>query len=71
MRNFALYTLRDSPLPSKAKFSNEVLHELHECFEDVLSLCDELQKASMELYSMRIIATQLLHYLSSGGDCTG
>ena len=42
MRNFSLYKLRDSPLPSKANPSNEVIRELQECFKDVLSLCDEL-----------------------------
>ena len=67
MRNFSLYKLRDSPLPSKANPSNEVIRELQECFKDVLSLCDELNDDSIELYSMRIMATQLLHYLSSGG----
>ena len=66
MRNFSLYKLRDSPLPSKANPSNEVIRELQECFKDVLSLCDELNDDFIELYSMRIMATQLLHYLSSG-----
>ena len=67
MRDFSLYKLCDSPLPSKANPSNEVIRELQECFKDVLSLCDELNDDSIELYSMRIMATQLLHYLSSGG----
>ena len=67
MRNFSLYKLRNSPLPSKANPSNEVIHELQECFKEVLSLCDELNDDSIELYSMRIMATQLLHYLSSSG----
>ena len=67
MRNFSLYQLRDSPLPSKANPCNEVIRELHEYFKDVLSLCDELEDDSLELYSMRIMATQLLHFLSSSG----
>ena len=62
MRNFSLYTLRDYPLPSKANFSKEVLHKRQESCRDLPSLCDKLDEASIELYSMRIIATQLLHY---------
>ena len=67
MRTFSLYTLRDSPLPSKANFPNEVIRELQECFNNVLSLYEELNENSIQHYSMRIMSTQLLHYLSSSG----
>lgn len=67
LKDFSLFEFFDRPLLSKANLSVEVLRELTECFKDIVLLCDELAATSIEQCSIRMMATQLLHYLS----CTG